>query len=117
MAFGFLSGHDWSAWVISEVKVAALVALLVYYYRLPSGKKYWFIRIPLIMIFAGGAGNLFDRITLGAVRDMLEFLFMNFAIFNLADVFIVTGIIIWTVFELFLFKSFTSNQHFEQQSP
>ena len=57
------------------------------------------------MIFAGGAGNLFDRLTLGAVRDMLEFLFMNFAIFNLADVFVVSGIISLAVFEIFIVKN------------
>ena len=110
MAFGLLSGHDWSAWLISLVKIAALIALLMYYHRLPPGKKYWYIRIPLIMIFAGGVGNLFDRITLGAVRDMLEFLFINFAIFNLADVFIVLGAISWAVFELFIVKTYINQE-------
>jgi len=110
MAFGLLSGHDWSAWVISAVKIAALTALLLYYHKLPIGKKYWLIRIPLIMIFAGGVGNLYDRITFGAVRDMFEFLFMNFAIFNLADVFIVLGAISWTVFEVFVVKTYTEQE-------
>ena len=105
MAFGFLGGNDWSAWVVSVVKAVALIALLVYYHRLLSGKKYWLIRIPLAMIFAGGLGNLFDRITIGAVRDMFEFLFMNFAIFNLADVFIVVGIISRAVFKVFIVKT------------
>ena len=110
MAFGLLSGHDWSAWLISVVKIMALIALLVYYHKLPLEKKFWFIRIPLIMIFAGGAGNLFDRITLGAVRDMFEFLFINFAIFNLADVFIVLGAISWAVFELFIVKTYINQE-------
>jgi len=50
-------------------------------------------------------GNVFDRIIIGAVRDMFEFLFMNFAIFNLADVFIVSGIMGWTIFEVFIVKN------------
>ena len=110
MAFGLLSGHDWSAWVISVIKIVALISLLVYYHRLPLEKKYWFTRIPLIMIFAGGLGNLFDRVTLGAVRDMFEFLFINFAIFNLADVLIVLGCIIWVVSEVFVVKTFASQE-------
>jgi len=110
IAFGLLSGHDWSAWVISMVKVVALVTLLVYYHRLPLENKYWFTRIPLIMIFAGGVGNLFDRITLGAVRDMFEFLFMNFAIFNLADVFIVLGCLSWVVSELLVVKTHANHE-------
>ncbi|MCL2839216.1 MAG: signal peptidase II [Defluviitaleaceae bacterium] len=106
MAFGMLGGHDWSQWVLSIVKIVIMIVLVIYYHKIPLERKYWFTRIPLILIFAGGVGNLIDRITLGVVRDMLEFLFVNFAIFNLADVFVVTGCISWIVFELFIVKDF-----------
>jgi len=105
MVFGFLSGHDWTVWLASIAKIIAMVVLLVYYHKLPDGKKVWFVRIPLILIFAGAVGNLYDRLTIGAVRDMLEFLFMNFAVFNLADVFIVSGAISFAVFELLIVKT------------
>ena len=43
------------------------------------------------MIAAGGVSNLFDRLTYGFVVDFIEFDFVNFAIFNVSDVFICVG--------------------------
>jgi len=43
------------------------------------------------VIIGGGLGNFVDRLLQGFVVDYLEFLFMEFAIFNLADVFILCG--------------------------
>jgi len=45
------------------------------------------------VIIGGGAGNFIDRVWQGFVVDYIEFLFMQFAIFNLADVFITAGMI------------------------
>jgi len=108
-AFGFLGGFEWSQWILSAVKIVILLVLLWYYNRLPMEKKYWLTRVPLILIFAGGVGNLIDRVSLGVVRDMLEFLFMNFAIFNLADVFVVAGVFSLLIFEIFVVKDFTES--------
>ncbi len=47
--------------------------------------------VSLTMIFAGGIGNLIDRVTRGYVVDFFEFQFIEFAIFNVADVFITVG--------------------------
>ena len=42
-------------------------------------------------IIAGGIGNLIDRVVNGYVVDMFDFRLINFAIFNVADIFICTG--------------------------
>jgi len=42
-------------------------------------------------IIAGGIGNLIDRVVNGYVVDMFDFRLINFAIFNIADIFICTG--------------------------
>ncbi|MDR0987384.1 MAG: signal peptidase II [Ruminococcus sp.] len=47
--------------------------------------------VCLIMILSGGLGNLIDRIRNGYVIDYLEFRFVNFAIFNFADVLVTCG--------------------------
>ena len=49
------------------------------------------IRLPLILITAGAASNLFDRIFYGYTIDTFQFL--NFSFFNLADGLIFAGII------------------------
>ena len=90
-AFGFLGGQDWGRWVLTVLVTLLLVLLAWYYFWLPAGGKLWRIRVPLAFVFAGGLGNLIDRVRLGYVVDMLEFLFVRFAIFNLADVFVVAG--------------------------
>jgi len=45
------------------------------------------------VIIGGGLGNFIDRVWQGFVVDYIEFLFMQFAIFNLADVFITVGMV------------------------
>ena len=48
----------------------------------------------LVAIYAGGIGNMIDRLRLGYVIDMIEVEFMNFAVFNVADSFITCGAIL-----------------------
>lgn len=45
-----------------------------------------------ILVLAGGIGNLIDRVLNGAVVDFWNVLFMDFAIFNFADVLVCVGI-------------------------
>ena len=47
------------------------------------------------LVLAGGIGNLIDRIAEGRVVDYLNLLFMDFAIFNFADICICVGMGLW----------------------
>ena len=47
--------------------------------------------IGLMMMLGGAAGNMIDRFFAGYVTDMIEFLFVRFAIFNVADMFLCIG--------------------------
>ena len=103
-AFGLFAGFEWSRIVLSIATLLALSVIIWYYAKIPKNKKYWFIRIPIILIFTGGLGNLIDRLMLGYVRDMLELLFIRFAIFNLADVYVTVGVFSFAVFGLFVVR-------------
>ena len=48
-------------------------------------------RWSVVLVLAGAIGNCIDRILSGYVVDMFNFLFARFAVFNLADVFIVVA--------------------------
>ena len=48
-------------------------------------------RWSVVLGLAGAVGNCIDRILSGYVVDMFNFLFVRFAVFNLADVFIVVA--------------------------
>ena len=55
------------------------------------------LNLGLCFIIAGGIGNLIDRFIHGYVIDFINPLFVNFAVFNLADVALNVGVflLIW----------------------
>jgi len=83
--------------VTGLLMAAALVWLLLG--RLP-GMQMW----AAALVLGGGLGNFIDRAVQGFVVDYLEFLFMRFAIFNLADVFITCGMV-WLCVAIFMAES------------
>ncbi len=58
-------------------------------------------KISFMMIFGGSIGNIFDRIYYRSVPDFIDLHFFNFHwfIFNVADIFITTGVIFLIFFE------------------
>ncbi len=65
----------------------------------------------LTLILAGALGNLFDRLVLGGVVDFVELAISQFSwsSFNLADLFIVIGILGWIYSESFPSRSLENN--------
>ena len=86
-AFGMLSNGTWLLVIFSSIASIAIAWLLIKYRKL----MHPLMRASLALILAGALGNLIDRVVLGYVRDMLEFAFMNFAIFNVADTAVSVG--------------------------
>lgn len=89
MGFGFGKNSTLGITIITAIVIAAIIGYLLFF-----KKEKAYIRIPLIMVAAGGIGNLVDRTQLGYVRDFFEFTFMDFAIFNIADAFVTVGAIV-----------------------
>ncbi len=52
----------------------------------------------LTLIVAGGVGNLLDRLFRGFVVDFIEFTFVNYAVFNFADVLITVGVVLFVIY-------------------
>lgn len=49
------------------------------------------MNICAVLIIAGGAGNLVDRFAQGYVVDYIKTLFIDFPVFNFADILVVVG--------------------------
>ena len=65
-----------------------------------------FERWCIAAVFAGGLGNMIDRLRLGYVVDMIAVEFISFPVFNVADCFITCGCIALMVSLIFFNKAF-----------
>lgn len=86
-AFSLLRQHTWLLTLISAAVVLVMCWLIVKgFFRNPLGR--W----AAALVLAGGMGNLIDRVLLGYVTDMFQTVFMDFAVFNVADCCITIGV-------------------------
>ena len=95
-AFGMLESAQWL------FLAATVVALAVFVWIFATKRIYGeFGAWALMLVVSGALGNFIDRARQGYVVDMLEFEFIRFAIFNVADMFITTGGVMLVVYLLF----------------
>lgn len=98
-SFHFIENYG-AAWSILNNKVdfliiISLIAIFIIYRFMYNFKQNGRNNIAFGLILGGIVGNLIDRVFLGYVRDFLSFKFFsyNYPIFNLADTFIVIGVL------------------------
>jgi signal peptidase II len=70
--------------------LAIIVILLIIFYFPRTQRNDWWLRIAMILQFSGATGNLIDRLFFAHVTDFLSV--GRFAIFNVADASISTGV-------------------------
>ena len=105
-AFSLLEEHTWILTIVSLVVSVLLVVLLV--------KKVFprpFAMAALSMVLAGAVGNLIDRAFQGYVVDMFHVLFMEFAVFNVADICVVVGGIAAAVYYVWGYERLEKGLH------
>jgi len=87
-AFSLFSGKvEWLRWLSLGVSLVLIAMAL-----LGPVLSLW-DQLGYGLILSGAVGNGIDRFILGYVVDFLDFRLINFAVFNVADSFITTGII------------------------
>lgn len=92
-SFGLFKNNTTLLTVITSIALAALLVYLIV-----AKKESKTIRIPLVLVFTGGFGNLIDRFAFQYVRDFIYFVPTDFAIFNIADSAITVGAVLLIVF-------------------
>ena len=102
IAFGLLSFSNSSTYQIMTLFIL-LVILILIFYMLKTDMVYE--KIGFILIIGGAVGNLFDRFFYSAVPDFIDLHINNFHwfIFNIADIFITTGVL-WLILTEIIFK-------------
>ena len=101
-AFSLLQGMQWLFVVIFVL----LTALLVFEYFKKPMPFTKFERFCIAAVYGGGLGNMIDRVFLGYVVDMFQTEFINFPVFNVADIFITCGCILLMIHIAFFNKQF-----------
>ena len=113
-AWSSCSGRRWLLVAVTCCIVAAVAVLLVRrVVRHPLGV------MACAMILSGGVGNIVDRVRLGYVVDMFNLLFMEYPVFNVADIFVVCGTLLGAVYYLWLYDKYDKKDkaHGESDAP
>lgn len=86
------SSFEGMHWLFALIFLVFTLGIFYEYFRkrMPFSN---FERWMIAAIYAGGLGNMIDRLRLGYVVDMIETQFMEFPVFNVADCFITCGCI------------------------
>ena len=99
IAFGLLNFEKTYLYNVLTIFILTIIILIFFMIIKTEGLK----KFSLLLILGGALGNIFDRIFYKAVPDFIDFHIGNFHwfIFNIADIFITTGVIFMVVLEIF----------------
>jgi len=100
-AFGMLQNQRILFIIVGVVFMALMLCALAF---LPATEKYRALRICLCLLIAGAAGNLYDRITLNYVIDFFYISYINFPVFNVADVYVTTATAVLVILLMFFYR-------------
>ena len=93
-AFGILSGSNARIYFVIVAAAFVILVVLALATNFITGRL---ARWSLVMVAAGGVGNMIDRVIYGYVQDMFKVELFNFAIFNVADIFITVFAILFAI--------------------
>lgn len=95
-AFNILSGRIGLLSIISLVFAIGVVWFMIA--KKPQNKIF---TTSMLLLFAGAVGNVIDRIFRGFVVDFIKTSFINFPVFNIADISITCGAALLIIYLLF----------------
>lgn len=99
-AFSFLTGKVSLLTIISIIFCAAAIV-----YWIKKQPLHTVMSAAITLMFAGALGNAIDRIARGFVVDFIRVTFIDFPVFNIADIAITSGAALLIIYEIFFDKS------------
>lgn len=91
-AWGMLGDMTFALGVVTVIICLVILLFVIFYKEIsPLGVA------ALALVFAGGLGNAIDRFEYGYVIDMIHTTFMDFPVFNFADIGVTCGIILFLI--------------------
>lgn len=100
-AFGILQDSR----IFFIILTIAIVGFLLFYFLKNYKTNPTFLNIALSFIISGALGNFYDRLFNGYVVDFIEFAFVRFPVFNVADIFVTVGSALLIIYLIFFEES------------
>ena len=103
----FSGGGDFQKWILISLSILIIIFLL----SLIRNESTILSKLSISFIIGGALGNVLDRLTYGAVVDFISLHAKGFSwyIFNIADIFIVLGVILFILSQFILSKKNLGN--------
>ena len=101
-AFGMLQNQQ-IFFIIVTILLLCVIAYL-YLKRIPCERRFIWLNIIAILFFSGAIGNFIDRVMQNYVVDFFSFVLIHFPIFNVADIYVVVGMLLFIFLGLFYYK-------------
>ena len=92
-AFGIMQGQK--LFFVTFTSIAMCAIAWFYLKKIPDAKKYRFLEVICVMLFAGGIGNLID---------FFYFSLIDFPIFNVADIYVTVAAFAMVLLGMFYYK-------------
>lgn len=92
-AWGLFGGATVGLAILSAAVCTAVVIYLAKMWRQVN----MLTVIGAALVVAGGVGNMIDRLAFGYVIDFISLAFMDFPVFNLADIGVTCGIVLFLI--------------------
>ena len=105
-AFGILQDSR----IFFIILTIVIVGYLLYYFIKNYRTNMPILNLALAFIISGALGNFYDRLLNGYVVDFIEFAFVNFPIFNFADILVTVGSILVIIYLIFFEESEKKNE-------
>lgn len=96
-AFGILQDKR----ILFVILTLAIVLYLLYYFITNLKSNPLVLNIAFSLIISGALGNFYDRLFQGYVVDFIEFAFVDFPVFNIADILVTVGCGLLIIYILF----------------
>ena len=87
-AWGIFAGNTAALGIFSLAVVAVLVAYFIWEIKSVNAVQV----VAIALIAAGGVGNVIDRFAQGFVTDFIAVTFIDFPVFNVADIGVTCGV-------------------------
>ena len=101
ISFSMLSSKTAFIIILTSIILLILIYVLI---RTPRTRYYMPFAIVMSVIIGGASGNMIDRIFRGYVIDYIMLDFINFPIFNFADICVCVGLFVLVILIIFKYK-------------